>query len=80
MYLQAFESMQAMSLLRRCQHCHAQAGSSELVRNFGSDMKDCGKWVTLLKQVCGREAEDLGIDDVMGIANPTEVWKGCMAR
>lgn len=52
----------------------AQAGSSETVRNFGSDMKDCSKWVTLLKQVCGREAQDLGIDEVMGIANPTEVY------
>lgn len=50
-----------------------QAGSTDVVKNFGSDMKDCSKWVTLIKQVCGRDAEDAGIDEVMAVADLTEV-------
>ena len=50
-----------------------QAGSEETVKNFGPDMKDCSKWVTLLKQICPREAEDAGIDEVMSIRDPIEV-------
>lgn len=50
-----------------------QAGSTDVVKNFGADMKDCSKWVTLIKQVCGRDAEDAGIDEVMAIADLTEV-------
>ncbi|KNC86826.1 hypothetical protein SARC_01020 [Sphaeroforma arctica JP610] len=57
-------------ILRWFNYHLGRSDTEKRIKNFGSDTKDCEAWVHLLKQVCGREAVDAGIDEVMSIADP----------
>ncbi|XP_063934011.1 plastin-3-like [Zophobas morio] len=70
--------MREEDIIKRWFNYHLQKAQSsdenyiEPVQNFGKDLKDCTKWVALLKQVAPLESEEAGIDDVLEVADPHE--------
>eukprot|EP01134_Creolimax_fragrantissima_P000952 CFRG0952T1 len=57
-------------ILRWFNYHLARSGTEKRIRNFSGDVRDCEAWVHLLKQVCGQEAVDAGVEEVMSIADP----------
>eukprot|EP00123_Amoebidium_parasiticum_P000679 comp11546_c0_seq1/m.6007 comp11546_c0_seq1/g.6007 ORF comp11546_c0_seq1/g.6007 comp11546_c0_seq1/m.6007 type:complete len:613 (-) comp11546_c0_seq1:647-2485(-) len=73
---ETLEKMMAVSaedIIMRWFNYHLEKGGHDgQVKNFGKDMADCTKWVTLFKQVTPRYSVEAGIDEVLQTDDPME--------
>jgi plastin-1 len=59
-------NMRAEDIIKRWFNYHLKkAGTNEVVENFGKDLKDSSKWVTLFKQIAPAASHSAGIDEVL---------------